>query len=155
MNRIEEELIENYVELEQLIKSTFDSNNGITEYLDRMSDNFDAGKNMIDGWEDTYKILRAIRHKRNAMMHVGKKSGASPKDVKFLKGLISAIKDKTDPVQSLYEKSGYIRRYDDEQIVSFSTLPSVEKKTSPLIVVIIAIALTAAVLGAIYFMKGV
>lgn len=60
--------LDEYNSLDQLIKDAFNSEKGVSEYIDRMYDNV-TDKNKAKNFDNTLKTLKDLRYKRNQLAH--------------------------------------------------------------------------------------
>ncbi len=101
-------LVEAFGNLERLCNQIYNSQHGVTNYIDEMhSHNYD-GKIYVIEWDYYITRLKEIRHKRNKLSH-GEVSFSTPwadeKDIEFAIDFKNLIINRTDPLALYYKAS--------------------------------------------------
>lgn len=63
------EFIEEYKRLDRLCRGIYNSDKGITNYIDDMSSSSGLGAGGVVGWNDDFQNLKRLRHIRNSLTH--------------------------------------------------------------------------------------
>lgn len=105
MNNLILEYLEAYKSLDRLCRQILESDRGVSEYIDEMS-NESQGKMLVAGWEKDYKQLKRMRWIRNQLVHdvdSFQDNLISARDVEWLRTFQSRIMERTDPFSLLAE----------------------------------------------------
>ena len=117
MANVNQQFLEEYKYLDKVCKEIFNSDKGITNYIDYMkSVPYEQSRNIAD-WESDLKMLISLRHIRNQLTHdVGTLSEqlCDKKDIAWLENFHSRIISSKDPISLLRKsksrKSSYSRQ---------------------------------------------
>jgi hypothetical protein len=93
-----------YKSLDRLCKDILESENGVTEYIERM-EREERGKMIVADWDRDYKKLKSMRYIRNKIAHedgVSEDDVCSPSDTSWLMEFQDRIMDEEDPLTVLY-----------------------------------------------------
>lgn len=103
MRDIEVEFLDEYKKLDNLIKDKFSSEQGVTEYINRMKANDYFASHLISGWGSTYRQLIYIRKVRNDIVHENY-SDCEPGDIEYVLDFYKELMDLKDPLTLYYIK---------------------------------------------------
>ena len=78
MYQLNIEFLEQYKALDNICKDIYGGPNGITQYIDTMSEKWTMGCYKVNGWQNDFDTLKQLRHKRNALAH---ESGTLQSDI--------------------------------------------------------------------------
>ena len=106
-------LVEHFGDLERLCNQIYHEHHGVTNYIEDMKAKEYRGIRYVPGWENTFRRLKEVRHKRNQLSH-GELSFSDPcatvEDINFLHYFRQNILNQTDPLSMLRKKSQAIRK---------------------------------------------
>ncbi len=103
--KLNTKLVEEFGNLEQICNRNYNAKHGVTEYINEMESLSASGKRKPEGWYDSLKSLKTIRHKRNKLSHSEVSFSdelATKEDIKFLTNFQESLLNRTDPI-SLYK----------------------------------------------------
>lgn len=106
MSQINDEFMEAFKHLDILCKDIFNSDKGITSYINSM-ENCPYGEQAIPYWNQSLKKLKKLRHIRNSYAHdIGTSYNniCTQSDIDWLNNFYNCILNSTDPL-ALYEKN--------------------------------------------------
>lgn len=69
---LESQFLEAYIHLEKLCNEMYDTNHGVSKYIEFMEAEDYSMRNRISSWTAVYKKLKNLRWKRNQYVHEGK-----------------------------------------------------------------------------------
>ena len=69
MNKLEIEFFEEYKSVDNICRDMFQTNQGITEYINQMERMDAAGSRKVSNWREKYKMLKHLRWLRNKIAH--------------------------------------------------------------------------------------
>ncbi len=104
MAKINQEFLEEYKHLDKLCKEAFESDKGVTNYIDYMKSVPYENSRKILGWESDLKRLISLRHIRNKLAHdVGTLDEAmvTRGDIDWLEEFYERIMASDDPISKL------------------------------------------------------
>ena len=104
MANINQQFLEEYKHLDKLCKEAFDSDKGVTSYIDYMKATPSEKSRKVSGWDSDLKMLITLRHARNKLAHeVGTLDTAlvSRDDIDWLKEFYERIMGGDDPISKL------------------------------------------------------
>ncbi len=93
-----------YKSLDRLCKDILESENGVTEYIERM-EREERGKMIVADWERDYKKLKSMRYLRNKIAHedgINESDVCSPSDTSWVMQFQDRIMAEEDPLTVLY-----------------------------------------------------
>ncbi len=99
-----------YKSLDRLCKDILGSENGVSEYIERM-EREERGKMIVADWERDYKKLKSMRYLRNRIAHedgVSESDVCDPSDTSWIMQFQDRIMAEEDPLTVLY-------KYDETQ----------------------------------------
>ncbi len=100
-NELNQRLIEQFSSLERLCNQIYDDIHGVTRYIDDMKNYDYRAKYVVPKWENSYKMLKEVRHKRNNLSHgniLFSEYYTEIDDINFINEFISSIYNQTDPL---------------------------------------------------------
>lgn len=106
MTRINDDFMEAYKRLDVLCKDIFQSDRGITTYIDTMQ-NIKSGAYYVPGWNTTLRTLKTLRHIRNNYTHEVNTSYSdicSQEDIVWINDFYDSILATRDPL-AVYAKA--------------------------------------------------
>ena len=93
-----------YKSLDRLCKDILESENGVTEYIERM-EREERGKMIVADWDRDYKKLKSMRYLRNRIAHedgINESDVCSPSDTSWVMQFQDSIMAEEDPLTVLY-----------------------------------------------------
>ena len=108
MANLNQQFLEEYKHLDKLCKEAFDSDKGVTSYIDYMKAAPFEKSRKVSGWDSDLKMLITLRHARNKLAHdVGTLDEAlvSRNDIEWLNEFYERIMASSDPL-SLLRRAG-------------------------------------------------
>ena len=103
--------IDSFKKLEKLCSELYDTNHGVSTYIDEMT-NTPKGSLCVPGWDDDLKLLKHYRWMRNKIAHepdCTEENMCAPKDEKWLDDFYSRIMTSNDPL-ALYHKAKHPKK---------------------------------------------
>ncbi len=107
MASINERFMEEYKRLDKLCREAYNTEKGVTTYIDAMKAVSAEKSRAVSGWNSDLSRLISLRHMRNQFAHdVGTVASAlcNEDDIEWLKAFHARIMDTRDPL-ALLEKS--------------------------------------------------
>ncbi len=101
-----------YKSLDRLCKDILESENGVTEYIERM-EREERGKMIVADWERDYKKLKSMRYLRNRIAHedgVNESDVCSPSDTSWVMQFQDRIMAEEDPLTVLYNYEASLKK---------------------------------------------
>ena len=101
---INQQFLEEYKYLDKLCKEAFDSDKGVTSYIDYMRAAPYEKSRKVSGWDSDLKMLITLRHARNKLAHeVGTLDEAlvTREDIEWLGNFYERIMSGSDPISKL------------------------------------------------------
>ena len=101
-----------YKSLDRLCKDILESENGVTEYIERM-EREERGKMIVADWERDYKKLKSMRYLRNKIAHedgVTESDVCSPSDTSWVMEFQDRIMAEEDPLTVLYNYDASLKK---------------------------------------------
>ncbi len=101
-----------YKSLDRLCKDILESENGVTEYIERMEKE-ERGKMIVADWERDYKKLKSMRYLRNRIAHedgVKESDVCSPSDTSWVMEFQDRIMAEEDPLTVLYNYDASLKK---------------------------------------------
>lgn len=95
------EFIEEYKRLDRLCRGIYNSDKGITNYIDDMRSSSGLGAGGVVGWNDDFQNLKRLRHIRNSLTHdVGTMESpmCTKGDIEWLRTFFERIRTGDDPL---------------------------------------------------------
>ena len=120
MANINQEFLEEYKHLDKLCKEVFDSDKGVTSYIDYMRATPYERRQKIASWESDLKMLVSLRHVRNQLAHeVGSLDVAmvDRDDVEWVRDFYERIMSSDDPISKLRRSSARIKTSSPKAVV--------------------------------------
>ena len=132
MSHSNEEFMEAFKHLDKICKEIFNSEKGVTSYIDAMEE-ITNGDRYVSNWNYTLKMLKGLRHIRNQYAH---EIGSSydnicvPEDIEWLKSFYNEIMNTTDPLAQ-YRKATIKKQEKSKTTESkyMATVPNPSKLT--------------------------
>lgn len=130
-----------YKSLDRLCKDILESENGVTEYIERM-EREERGKMIVADWERDYKKLKSMRYLRNRIAHedgINESDVCSPSDTSWVMQFQDRIMAEDDPLTVLYnydaslarEKSKPKRKKEADNFPDYPDINEKPKKPKP------------------------
>ncbi len=69
MTNLEMEFFEEFKAIDNICKDMFQSQQGVTEYINQMDENMMMGSRSVPNWNEKYKMLKHLRGLRNQIAH--------------------------------------------------------------------------------------
>lgn len=132
MSHSNEEFMEAFKHLDKICKEIFNSEKGVTSYIDAM-EKITNGDRYVSNWDYVLKRLKKLRHIRNQYAH---EIGSSydnicvPEDIEWLKSFYNEIMNTTDPLAQ-YRKAT-IKKQEKAKTTeskSMTSVPNLSKLT--------------------------
>jgi len=126
MSRLNDEFLEIYKRIDAFCRDTYNSDKGVTSYIDEMSRTVGATWD-VWGWDEAFTKLKNYRHIRNAYAHdVGTSYSdiCTEEDIEWLQGFYDKLMSAKDPISLYTQKKQarskpvsreYVRVKEDEQ----------------------------------------
>ena len=106
MDNIAYTFFEEYKKLQRLCNDIYDSNNGVTNYIDDMNAVPYSSSCMISNWMSDLKQLKRLRHIRNTLAHEEgsfNMNMCTLSDVKWIQSFYNRILNQSDPLSVLHQ----------------------------------------------------
>lgn len=159
MTQINDEFMESFKHLDKICKEIFDTEKGITAYIDSM-ESISNGSRYVSNWNSTLKRLKELRHIRNTYAHeigTSYEDICSSYDIEWLDDFYRSIMNTTDPL-ALYRQATapkpHVTKIEQPNRNDFHTFNSYdnEKHLSGLSIFLILVITVAIVLGLVWFL---
>ena len=101
-----------YKALDRLCKDILESENGVTEYIERM-EREERGKMIVADWERDYKKLKSMRYLRNRIAHedgIKESDVCSPSDTSWVMQFQDRIMAEEDPLTVLHNYDASLKK---------------------------------------------
>jgi len=93
-----------YKSFDNIIKDSFNSDTGVTEYINRMEDKMETGSEKVSGWKDDYYLLKHLRWLRNQITHESGQSECDQQDLQDLREFRERLLSCKDPLAQFNRK---------------------------------------------------
>ncbi len=106
-----------YKSLDRLCKDILESENGVSEYIERM-EREERGKMIVADWERDYKKLKSMRYLRNRIAHedgINENDVCSPSDTSWVMQFQDRIMAEEDPLTVLYNYDASLKKENEKQ----------------------------------------
>ena len=106
MDNIAYTFFEEYKKLQRLCNDIYDSNNGVTNYIDDMNAVPYSSSCLISNWMSDLKQLKRLRHIRNTLAHEEgsfNMNMCTLSDVKWIQSFYNRILNQSDPLSVLHQ----------------------------------------------------
>ena len=132
MNNLNYIFLEEYKKLDKLCKEIYNSEKGITSYIDDMRNTNYSEKIVIPCWEHDIHTLVSLRHARNKLTHeVG--TSDSPictyADIDWLKNFYHRIVNRQDPI-AIIHKNRYAKKQNTQIYTQNQNIQTSQSKKS-------------------------
>ncbi|MCQ2553605.1 MAG: hypothetical protein MJ150_04805 [Clostridia bacterium] len=105
MKKLEIEFFDEFRKVESVLNDRFDCKNGVSEYINRMSENQSTGEKKVPTWKDDFKTLKHLRWVRNQIAHNSEAEDICKKeDLKDIKEFRKSIETEKDPLSQIARK---------------------------------------------------
>lgn len=108
MEKLNHQFYDEYTKLDELCRQMFNSDKGVTEYIEAMKNTPHSKAVKVKDWDSDLNMLKHYRHIRNYLAHT---TGAFhqevclPYDITWIKGFYSRILKQKDPLSLLFSAS--------------------------------------------------
>lgn len=124
-----------YKSLDRLCKDILESENGVSEYIERM-EREERGKMIVADWERDYKKLKSMRYLRNRIAHedgVNESDVCSPSDTSWVMQFQDRIMAEEDPLTVLYNYDASLKKEESKpkkkkEADNFPDYPDINEK---------------------------
>lgn len=122
-----------YKSLDRLCKDILESENGVTEYIERM-EREERGKMIVADWDRDYKKLKSMRYLRNRIAHedgINESDVCSPSDTSWVMQFQDRIMAEEDPLTVLYNYDASLKKEKQKQkkeVDNFPDYPEIIEK---------------------------
>lgn len=106
MSQVNHDIFDEYKSVDRICKDIYNSDKGVTTYIDNMSEVSQWESMIIPQWEETLFALKRIRKLRNEMAHeegAFEYADGTQGDLDWLKQFHNSILNQTDPLCILYK----------------------------------------------------
>lgn len=104
MTDTEQEYFDEYKRLDNLCKDMFSVPNGVTTYIETMSECYADACRIVRGWKEEYKKIKYLRHLRNRIVHDSEQTDCSRADISAVREFYKSLLNQEDPL-ALYRKA--------------------------------------------------
>lgn len=127
-----------YKSLDRLCKDILESENGVTEYIERM-EREERGKMIVADWDRDYKKLKSMRYLRNRIAHedgINESDVCSPSDTSWVMQFQDRIMAEEDPLTVLYNYDASLAKEKSmpkqkKEADNFPDYPDINEKPKP------------------------
>ena len=111
MKKTEIEFFDEFRKVETILNDRFDCKNGVSEYINRMSEKQSTGEKKVPTWKDDFKTLKHLRWVRNQIAHNSETENICKKeDLKALKEFHKALDSGKDPLSLIARKKKAVKQ---------------------------------------------
>ncbi len=111
MNDLDIEFLEAYKSVESFCKDALSAQNGVSEYIAQMEDEFTFGASSIVNWQNSFRTLKRLRWLRNQIAHDTGASDCTEADLDALLSFHDDLLNQRDPLSQLYQ----VRKHESMQ----------------------------------------
>ena len=104
MKKLTQKFYNEYTRLDELCQSLYDTEKGVSSYIEMMSTVFPKYSERIPLWQDDLKQLKRLRHIRNTLAHTVDAFDmdlCSREDLQWLNVFYKRLLDRKDPLAQL------------------------------------------------------
>lgn len=108
MSQVNHDIFDEYKSVDRICKDIYNSDKGVTTYIDNMSEVSQWESMIIPQWEETLFALKRIRKLRNEMAHeegAFEYADGTQGDLDWLKQFHNSLLNQTDPLCMFYQKN--------------------------------------------------
>ena len=111
MKKTEIEFFDEFRKVETILNDRFDCKNGVSEYINRMSEKQSTGEKKVPTWKDDFKTLKHLRWVRNQIAHNSESEDICKKeDLKALKEFHKTLDLGKDPLSLIARKKKAVKQ---------------------------------------------
>lgn len=101
MQRLAQELFDEFKRVDGICRDMFSSQRGVSEYIEQMERDFAYGRQRIPSWERDYRSLKRVRWLRNQIAHEMTVTDCAVDDVEYLQDFHDRLLCQQDPLAVL------------------------------------------------------
>lgn len=157
MQQADNIFFEEYKRLNKLCSEIFSCQNGVSEYISQMENDWNNGYKYVSAWNKDFKSLKHIRWVRNRIAHDSDETQISnPSDLLFVENFYERIFSGTDPL-TLLRKANKNTEQKKKQKTEYEvqSQPVVtahkKKKSHPLLSTLLCVGIGLLVFAVIYY----
>ena len=104
MNKLEVKFFDEYKFVDKICRDMFQSNQGVTEYINQMEIMDAEGSRIVVNWREKYKKLKHLRWLRNQIAHESGAPDLTENDLIELQNFHNQLLKQVDPLAELWKK---------------------------------------------------
>ena len=151
MTILEMVFFEEFKSVDNICKDIFQSQQGVTEYINQMEENDFRGSRSVPNWNEKYKMLKHLRWLRN---HIAHDSGAPElieSDLLELQNFHKQLLKQNDPLAIISKAMRESKKNPPKIRVDYSSFDDYEEDESVNALTIAFIIVIAALLGFVFW----
>ncbi|MBO6130214.1 MAG: hypothetical protein J6P79_15180 [Pseudobutyrivibrio sp.] len=152
MTKVEMEFFEEYKLIDNICRDMFQTQQGVTEYINQMEANDLVGSRSVANWNEKYKMLKHLRWLRNQIAHDSGAPELEESDLLELQHFHRQLLNQKDPLATISRATRDSKKNPPKMRVDYSSFDNPHKEDeemSPL--VIVGIIVVAVVLGFVFW----
>ena len=148
MTKLEMEFFDEFKSVDNICRDMFESQQGVTEYINQMESNDLLGSRSVVNWNEKYKKLKHLRWLRNQIAHDSGAPELEESDLLELQHFHKQLLKQKDPLAIISKSQRELKKSPPKMRVDYSSFDNPhdeDEEMSPL--VIVGFIVVAVVLG--------
>ncbi len=151
MTNLEMEFFEEFKSVDNICKDIFQSQQGVTEYINQMEENDLRGSRSVPNWNEKYKMLKHLRWLRNQIAHDSGVPDLMESDLLELQNFHKQLLKQNDPLAIISKAMRESKKNPPKMRVDYSSFDDYEEDESVSPLTIAFIIVIAALLGFVFW----
>ncbi len=151
MTNLEIDFFEEFKSVDSICKDIFQSQQGVTEYINQMEENDLIGSRIVPNWNEKYKMLKHLRWLRNQIAHDSGAPELIESDLLELQNFHKQLLNQEDPLAIIFKAMKESQKNPPKMRTDYSSFNAhkQDEGINPLLIVVI-IAIVA-ILGVVFW----
>ncbi len=140
MTKIEMEFFDEYKAVDNICRDMFQTQQGVTEYINQMEANDLQGSRRVVNWNEKYKMLKHLRWLRNQIAHDNSAPELEENDLIELQHFHTQLLNQKDPLAVLFKVKRETTNNSAKKRVDYSSFEAERKEehsVSPFVVALV------------------
>lgn len=151
MTELEIGFFEEYKSVDNICKDMFQSQQGVTEYINQMDENMMMGSRSVPNWNEKYKMLKHLRWLRNQIAHDSGAPELMESDLLELQNFHKQLLIQKDPLAIISKSLRETKTNSPEIRVNSNSFNANEENEDVNPLTVIVIMFIAALLGFVFW----
>lgn len=121
MTKLEIEFFDEFKSVDNICKDMFQTQQGVTEYINQMEDNDLLGSRSVSNWNEKYKMLKHLRWLRNQIAHDSGAPELEENDLVELQHFHTQLLNQKDPLAIIFKANRESKKTPIKMRVDYSS----------------------------------